>query len=100
MEQYSSTSEQKDPKLWAIAKKRAGFKRDFVIYIVVNAFLWLIWLISGWNNNDNYNDIPWPVWPTAGWGIAIILQYFDAYRYPKENTAEKEYEKLKQQQYK
>ncbi|MBL0067152.1 MAG: hypothetical protein IPP39_01160 [Chitinophagaceae bacterium] len=29
------------------------------------------------------------MWPTAGWGIAIIIQYFRAYKYPKENTAEK-----------
>lgn len=96
MEQLLSTSEEKDQRLWSIAKKRAGFKRDLVIYIVINAFLWLIWLLS--DGNNNHSRIPWPVWPTAGWGIAIVLQYFDAYKYPKENTAEREYEKLKQQQ--
>lgn len=98
MEQYSQNPEQKDPKLWAIAKKRAGYKRDLVTYFVVNAFLWLIWLFT--SKNHSYSGVPWPVWPTAGWGIAILFQYFDAYKYPKENTAEKEYEKLKQQQYK
>lgn len=98
MEQYSQNPEQKDPKLWAIAKKRAGYKRDLVTYIVVNAFL------CGWSGclpaNHSHSGVPWPVWPTAGWGIAILFQYFDAYKYPKENTDEKEYEKLKQQQYK
>ncbi|MDZ4794961.1 MAG: 2TM domain-containing protein [Bacteroidota bacterium] len=103
MEQYSQNlpagqagSEQKDAKLWAIAKKRAGFKRDLVTYIVINAFLWLIWLLG--SKNQNYSGIPWPVWPTAGWGIAIIIQYFEAYRFSKEIAVEKEYEKLKQQQ--
>ncbi|MDZ4808018.1 MAG: 2TM domain-containing protein [Bacteroidota bacterium] len=103
MEKYSQNlsagqigSEQKDAKLWAIAKKRAGFKRDLVTYIVINAFLWLIWLLG--SKSQNYSGIPWPVWPTAGWGIAIIIQYFEAYRFPKENAVEKEYEKLKQQQ--
>jgi len=98
MQQYSSPSTEKDPALWAIAKKRTGFKRDLVTYIIINAFLWLLWLLSNWNNS--YSGVPWPVWPTAGWGIAILIQYVEAYRFPKENTTEKEYEKLKQQQYK
>ncbi|MEO7393542.1 MAG: 2TM domain-containing protein [Chitinophagaceae bacterium] len=96
MEPHSSTPEYRDPQLWAIGKRRARFKRDLVTYFVINAFLWLIWLLT--NNNHSYNYIPWPVWPTAGWGIAMVIQYFEAYRYPKENTAEKEYEKLKQLQ--
>jgi hypothetical protein len=96
MEQYSKTPEEKDKRLWAIAKKRAGFKRDLVTYIVINTFLWLIWLFT---NNWKYSGgLPWPVWPTAGWGIAIVIQYFEAFKYPKENSAEKEYEKLKQQE--
>lgn len=96
MEPHSQTPEEKDARLWAIAKKRAGFKRDMVTYIVINAFLWLIWLLTSKGKYDG--GIPWPVWPTAGWGIAMVIQYFEAYKYPKENTAEKEYEKLKQQQ--
>ena len=96
MEQYSHTSQGKDPQLWAIAKKRAGFKRDMATYIAVNAFLWFIWMLSAGHNS--YSNVPWPVWPTAGWGIAMVIQYFEVYQYPKENTAEKEYEKLKQQQ--
>ncbi len=98
MEQQSSTQEPKDPQLWAIAKRRARFKRELVTYFVINAFLWLIWLLT--TKGRNSGGIPWPIWPTAGWGIAIIIQYFEAYKYPKENTAEKEYEKLKQQQHK
>ena len=96
MEPHSQTPEEKDARLWAIAKKRASFKRDLVTYFVINAFLWLIWLLT--NKNYSYNGIPWPVWPTAGWGIAMVIQYFEAYRYSKENTAEKEYEKLQQLQ--
>lgn len=96
MEQYSSNTEQKDQQLWAIAKRRARFKRELVIYFVINAFLWLIWLLT--SKGSYAGGIPWPVWPTAGWGIAMLIQYFEAYKYPKENTAEKEYEKLKQQQ--
>ncbi len=96
MEQQSSTPEQRDPQLWAIAKRRARFKSDLVTYVVINAFLWLIWLLTTKGKYDG--GIPWPVWPTAGWGIAMVIQYFEAYKYPKENTAEKEYEKLKNKQ--
>ncbi|MBC7873219.1 MAG: 2TM domain-containing protein [Ferruginibacter sp.] len=95
MEKYSQTPDIKDEKLWAIAKKRAGFKKDVVIYLLVNALLWMIWLLSAGYNN--YSGVPWPVWPTAGWGIAILIQYLEAYQFPKENRTEKEYEKLKQQ---
>jgi len=96
MEQQSSPAPERDPKLWAIAKRRAGFKRDLVTYLAVNAFLWCVWLLS----SDHHSRIPWPVWPTAGWGLAMVIQYFEAYSFPKENTAEKEYEKLKQRQQK
>lgn len=96
MEQYSQTSQEKDPQLWAIAKRRAEFKRSIAYYIVINAFLWLVWLLSGTKTNDN--DIPWPVWSTAGWGIGMIFYYLSTYHYPKEKVVEKEYEKLKQQQ--
>ena len=96
MEQYLTGPEQKDPRLWAIAKRRASFKRELVSYVVINAFLWLIWLLT---SKDNYSgDIPWPVWSTAGWGIGIVFHYIGAYKYPKEYMTEKEYEKLKQQQ--
>lgn len=88
------SNEQKDPKLWAIARKRAGFKRDFAMYIIVNIFLWLIWLLT---DAKNGKWVPWPLWVTMGWGFGILFQYMDAYRYPKENAAEREYEKLKQQ---
>ena len=91
MEKYTNSSQEKDPRLWAIAKKRAGFKRDLAIYFFVNAFLWMVWLLT-----DNHNNnVPWPIWPTAGWGLAILIQYVEAYRFPKENATEKEYEKLK-----
>lgn len=53
----------------------------------------MIWLLS--SNSYGWNKVPWPVWPTAGWGIAMIIEYFSIYKFPKEDTAEREYEKLK-----
>jgi 2TM domain len=101
---YQPAPEGKDPELWEIAQKRAGFKSHLVSYIVVNAFLWAIWFFTGnqhkglhfneWSN-DNY---PWPIWPMLGWGIGLAFHYAGAYVFPKANSIETEYQKLKNQQ--
>ncbi len=96
MEQPSTTSQQRDDKLWSLAKERVAFKKGLAYYIVINIFLWLIWLLSGAKTGSN--GIPWPVWTTVGWGIGMIFYYLRAYRFPDENATEKEYEKLKKQQ--
>jgi hypothetical protein len=88
--------ENKDEKLWAIAKKRAAFKKSLFTYLIVNIFLWIIWLVTKGNSHE-YSGIPWPIWPTLGWGIGIAFQYFDAYNKTGDTLAEKEYEKLKNQ---
>jgi len=82
----------KDAKLWRIALKRANFKRGLYVYIVINSFFWLIWLYT---SKGNWHWVPWPIWPTLGWGLAIAFSYFDAYHGDKHDLAETEYEKLK-----
>lgn len=96
MEQQPQNTEQKDQQLWAIAKKRVGFKRDLATYFIINAFLWILWALTG--GYKNKEGIPWPVWVTVGWGLGILIQYFEVFKYPKENATEKEYEKLKKKQ--
>lgn len=86
---YSPEYGNRDPKLWRRAKSRAGFKMHFSVYVIVIALLWVIWLFTGVKTH------PWPIWPTIGWGIAIIFDYFGAYKFS--NAAEKEYEKLRRQ---
>jgi hypothetical protein len=84
---------EKDPHLWEIAKKRASFKYNVATYVVVNIFLWAIWWFTG---SRSYGDhhLPWPVWPTFGWGIGLVFHYLGAYVFSREDGAEKEYEKL------
>lgn len=85
-----------DPKLWELARKRASFRSNLVTYFIVNAFLWALWYFTyGRNHNDN---LPWPIWPMLGWGLGLIMHYFDAFVYPKGNATEREYEKLKRKQ--
>ena len=86
----------KDPELWRIAQKRAKFKKHAFTYLVINGFFWVLWLLKSGGNS--FGGIPWPVWPMVGWGIGLAFSYFDAYQNPKSTLAEKEYDKLKNQQ--
>ena len=105
MSRYNSAPEGKDPALWEIAQKRAGFKRHALVYLIVNAFLWVSWFMRGhtlhmdqWEGKDFHFNFPWPLWTTLGWGIGLAFHFAGAYIYPKSNSVEKEYDKLKNQQ--
>jgi 2TM domain len=87
----NSENQQRDEELWAIARKRAAFRRHLFTYIVVNSFLWLIWAIR---SGDYDSFIPWPIWPTLGWGVGLAINYADAYLFHRENSVEQEYQKL------
>ncbi len=89
------TSEKmQDELLWAIAKKRASFKKSFVTYLIMNTFFWILWAIG--DKNFEFPMLPWPLWSTIGWGIGIAFQYMGAYVFHnKTDAVQKEYEKLK-----
>lgn len=93
MEQLTN---EKDRELWRIAKKRVKFKRHLVAYVIVNGFLWLLWLIS---SKDLIEERwPWPVWSTLGWGFGLAWAYADAYILTRTSPIEQEYERLKNKQ--
>jgi hypothetical protein len=90
----------KDQRLWRMAKKRAGFKRSLFTFIVITAFLWAIWWITGGRHDFNLHrsSIPWPVWPMLGLTVALAFQYFSAYNGNRSDMVEDEYEKLRKEQ--
>ena len=92
MSHYQSAPPDKDPHLWEIAQRRASFKTHLATYIVINLFLWGVWYFT--NHKYDHNGLPWPVWPTLGWGIGLFFHFLGAYVYPKTNSVEREYEKL------
>lgn len=62
------------------ALKRLKSKRDYeghlVVYLVVNAFLTLVW----WWSGAGYF---WPGWVMAGWGIALVIGFWQTFlRHP------------------
>ena len=103
MSDYRLAPEGKDPELWEIAQKKASFKSHAITYIIVNAFLWGIWYFSSSQHDFSFESIrwshfPWPLWSTLGWGIGLAFHFAGAYIFPKANSVEREYEKLKNQQ--
>lgn len=87
--------EDKDQRLWLMAKKRAAFKRNLFSYLVINAFLWLLWwFISGRHQEGKLSNL-WPLWVTLGWGVGVAFNYFDAYHRTGNNLEQKEYDRLK-----
>jgi len=85
--------QERDPRIWEMARRRAGFRRQLFLYFAVMAFLWLIWYFTG---ARTYNrGVPWPVWPMAGWGLGLAFQYFNAFHGNGEEAIEREYNRLK-----
>lgn len=86
--------EQRDEKLWQMAKKRADFQRSLASYFIVNAFLWVVWWFTT-GRRMGFHGVPWPAWVMIGWGIGLVFQYLNAYGGSRKDLVDKEYEKLK-----
>ena len=87
-----NTPEGKDPQMWQLARKRAGFKRHLAVYLVVNIFLWVTWYFTREFENGG-SSIPWPAWSSFGWGIGLMFHFLEAY-VSTNNSVDKEYDKL------
>jgi hypothetical protein len=88
------TNSQRDEQLWKIAQSRAKFKTSLIIYLVMNAFFWALWLAT---KAYKTGGTPWPVWPGIGWGLALAFQYFNAWHRDPTGDAVREYEKLQEE---
>lgn len=90
-----------DPILWKQAKERVGFRVHLRSYLIVNAGLWLIYLltnVSALAGGTNRFFFPWPLFPMLGWGIGLVSHYMAVYRPQNERSQiEREYDKLKSQ---
>lgn len=85
---------QRDKTLWKMAKKRVAFRQHLFTYCVVNAFLWGLWYYTRAEQGSGLKGIPWPVWATLGWGIALAFSFYEAYFGYQDFATEREYEKL------
>jgi len=58
-------------------KKRHDFYGHILIYVLVNAFLVVIWAVT------DAHGFFWPVFPIGGWGIAVLMNAWNVYWQPE-----------------
>jgi 2TM domain len=70
-------------------KKKAEFRSHLLAYVLVNAFLVVIWAVTG-------ADFFWPIFPIAGWGIGLAFHAREAYweTVPTEEQIQREMRRL------
>lgn len=91
--------ENRDEKLWQLATQRANFKGKVLSYLAVNAFLWILWWITTYNNDTEHIErIPWPAWVTLGWGLGLLIKYVKIFHTNAGDSIQQEYDKLKNKQ--
>jgi hypothetical protein len=65
-----------DSEEWTRARKRVTERRDFgshlVVYVVVNAFLILVWAVTG-------AGYFWPAWVLGCWAIGLVLHAWEVF---------------------
>jgi len=86
--------EQRDEKLWQLAKRRADFQNSLIGAASTIAICWAIWYFTSGRKGHN-TEMPWPVWVMLGLGIGLLFKFMKAYKTDKDTIAEREYEKLK-----
>jgi hypothetical protein len=71
-------------------KKKRDFRGHIFIYVAVNAFLVVIWAVTG-------SGFFWPIFPILGWGIGVAANAYDVYgRKPiSEDEIRRETERLR-----
>jgi fatty acid desaturase len=65
----------REQALRRLAKKRE-FRVHLLAYVLVNAFLWLIWGVIYFSAGFWF---PWPLFPLGGWGIGLVFHAWDTY---------------------
>lgn len=87
--------EQRDEKLWQLAKRRADFQDSLIGFVVITVICWAIWFFT--SGQKEIHGTPWPLWVMLGLGIGLVLKFIRAYKTDKDTLTEREYEKLKNQ---
>jgi 2TM domain len=69
-----STDEQLRSRAVKQLKKRRDFWAHVIVYVLVNAFIVVIWAMT------DSGGFFWPAFPMVGWGIGVVMNGYDAYR--------------------
>ena len=90
---------EEEAKLVRMASRRTGFKKHFAIFILVNAFLWLVWYFvfrpgEETKAGDDKTFLMAIVFVLLVWLLVIILHYLLVYKWTK-SYKDKELNSLK-----
>jgi len=74
-------------------EEKKGFYIHFIVYILVNIMLIIIWVATG-------AGFPWFIFPLGGWGIGILFHFLGIFVFSRQTgwekrEIEKEVERLK-----
>jgi len=74
-------------------EEKKGFYIHFIVYILVNIMLIIIWVATG-------AGFPWFIFPLGGWGIGILFHFLGIFVFSRQTgwerrQVEKEVERLK-----
>lgn len=92
-------SQEEEAKLAKLAARRVSFKIHLAIFVIANAFLWVVWYFLFRESVEN-TFLMAILFVLIVWLLAIILHYMIAYKWTK-SYKEKELtslKKLRQQQ--
>jgi hypothetical protein len=74
-------------KITPTAKQKSQFVLHTIVFVVVNAALWLYWWF-GQGANDHH-VYPWGIWITSAWGLSLIGHWAALFtNYEDEGNAE------------
>ena len=76
-------------------KKRRDFWAHLLVYVLVNTFIVVIWLVT---TSDGFF---WPIFPIAGWGIGVVMNAWDVRHSdePSQDEIEKEMRRLERRRH-
>ena len=74
-------------------EEKKGFYVHFIVYILVNIMLVIIWWATG-------AGFPWFIFPLGGWGIGVLFHFLGVFVFSRQTSwerreIEKEVERLK-----
>lgn len=57
-------------------KALTAFRTHLSYYITVTGLLWICWFLQSGTGLH-----PWPLYPSLGWGVLVLLHYLGTLRY-------------------
>lgn len=83
-------------------KERMALIGHATSYLIINLFLWGLWLVLALTSDPHDWSGIWPIWVTLGWGIGLAFHAFNYFtgvgsESKREEQVQREMEKMRGQ---